>query len=114
MLQSLHLALRLYGHRISCFYIGWFVHYSSYNHAFCDIFHRRRFKERAAKISGGNGSTKPDWSQFGKKYAVQLNDTHPALAVPELMRLLMDNEGLDWDTAYEITHETVSYTNHTV
>ena len=46
--------------------------------------------------------------------ALHINDTHPALAVPELMRLLLDEEGLDWETAWKVTVKTVSYTNHTV
>ncbi len=52
--------------------------------------------------------------QFAEKFAIQLNDTHPALAVPELMRLLMDVHGLGWDEAWAITHRAVSYTNHTL
>ena len=46
--------------------------------------------------------------------AIHINDTHPALAVPELMRILMDEEGLGWDEAWDITVRTISYTNHTI
>jgi glycogen phosphorylase len=55
-----------------------------------------------------------DWRKFPDKVAIQCNDTHPNLAIPELMRVLLDNEGLDWSTAWDITARSVNYTNHTV
>ncbi len=54
------------------------------------------------------------WAAFADRVAVHTNDTHPALAVPELMRLLIDEENLEWDEAWDITCRTMSYTNHTV
>ncbi|MDO4762070.1 MAG: glycogen/starch/alpha-glucan phosphorylase [Corynebacterium sp.] len=55
-----------------------------------------------------------DLSDFGKYNSIQLNDTHPVLAIPELMRLLMDEHKLGWEEAWKIVNETFAYTNHTV
>jgi starch phosphorylase len=52
--------------------------------------------------------------RFAEQFAVQLNDTHPSIGVAELMRLLVDERHLDWDTAWEITRNTFGYTNHTL
>ena len=55
-----------------------------------------------------------DIRYFGEYNSIQLNDTHPVLAIPELMRLLMDEEGLGWEDAWKIVSQTFAYTNHTV
>ena len=63
---------------------------------------------RVHALLGGTPAT------FHEKWAVQLNDTHPAIAVAELMRLLVDEHELDWDAAWNVTRKTFAYTNHTL
>src|SRR5580658_3363068 len=55
-----------------------------------------------------------DWSLLPEKAAIQLNDTHPSMSVPELMRILLDDAKLGWDQAWDLTQRTLAYTNHTL
>jgi starch phosphorylase len=58
--------------------------------------------------------TNTDWNQLPEKAAIQLNDTHPSMAVPELMRILLDEAQIGWDQAWHITQKVLGYTNHTL
>lgn len=58
--------------------------------------------------------TRRPWREFSDQVAIQLNDTHPTLAIVELMRIFIDRQGLEWDEAWDIVRNTFAYTNHTV
>jgi len=84
--------------------------------------HELRLRQQYFLVSASLQDVLRDWQQrhgdefgtFAEKFCFQLNDTHPALAVPELMRLLLDHCYLPWDEAWDITRRTMAYTNHTL
>lgn len=82
---------------------------------------RLRLKQEYFFVSAGIQSIIRHFKKHGgdiqvldEKIAMHINDTHPALAVPELMRVLLDEEGLSWEAAWRITNNTIAYTNHTI
>ena len=82
---------------------------------------RLRLKQEYFLVAAGIGyivrdykASHSDWREFPEHVAIHINDTHPTMCIPELMRVLMDEEGLEWDEAWDITIRTVSFTNHTV
>lgn len=84
---------------------------------------RLRLKQEYFLVAAGIGHIVRDyksrygsdaWGCFPEKVAIHINDTHPTMCIPELMRILMDDEHLEWDEAWDITTRTISFTNHTV
>lgn len=88
-----------------------------------DVGKRLRFEQEYVLVSAGvqdiirrykKGYGTNEWEKFPERVSIHINDTHPTMCIPELMRILMDEEGLGWDMAYDITTKTITYTNHTV
>jgi starch phosphorylase len=74
----------------------------------------RRFNKQASRRTGRGADRARRWEELPQRAAIQLNDTHPAIAIPEMMRVLVDQEGLEWETAWWICEHLFGYTNHTV
>ena len=73
-----------------------------------------RIRECTARAGALSKKNHDDIRRLPEKVTFQLNDTHPTVTVAELMRILVDEEGLGWDEAWEITTKTCAYTNHTI
>ncbi|HEY0788638.1 MAG TPA: glycogen/starch/alpha-glucan phosphorylase [Thermoanaerobaculia bacterium] len=73
----------------------------------------RRFNKQATRRATSRDRARR-WEELPARVAIQLNDTHPAIAIPEMMRVLVDQEGVDWEPAWWICQHVFSYTNHTV
>lgn len=82
-----------------------------------------RLRQEYLMVAGGIGNILKDyksrygtdqWDKFPDRVSIHINDTHPTLCIPELIRALIDEEGLEWDDAWSITKNTISFTNHTV
>ncbi len=105
-------------HRTSCNALTYIL----YPNDSTEIGKTLRLKQEYLLVAAGVGSIVRmykakhgcDLTSLAEKISIHTNDTHPAMCIPELMRILMDEEGLKWDVAWAITTKTISYTNHTI
>ena len=85
----------------------------SYTHL--DVYKRQFFVSASVQLAIRKYKEKhEDIHKLYEKVAFQMNDTHPSVTVAELMRILVDEEGLEWDEAWAVTTKTCAYTNHTI